>query len=585
MTGIAAAVGRSVSVAAGSMAGGADDMLSSFGDPTPAWKKPKTMAIGGGAVLAIAIVSWLVTGGDSVPDEPASETTAASSPAESRPAPRPATAAESRTAAVPGSTGAARVPYAVQLQRARDARDAGNLITPAGSSAVELYATIAADAAGDPDFDAEFGAVINAAFGIAESAILAGNADQADRALDMVRFADPGNPRLNFLRVQVNEMLLRDRAEAARAAIRDGRFEDAGKLISEARSFASAESTEIDLLTAELTTARSEQQVGATIVSAKQRLEAGRLLSPANDNARYFFELALANDPGNLAAQQGLIAVASKLVLQARDAIDGGNLDHADRLLDAAAELDPSSAELAAVVAALGNERETIAKATRNAEAARNAELARQAAAAEQAKQNSEVQANRVATASPLGVGASAPKQTAAVSAPPPAANRQTAVPEKRAEPEIQPPVRDERTQLAATTAPKREPAAPIQIQSEVQTQSARAVNLQGGAPVSVTGPALPEMVPISRLTRVNYVGPEYPRAAQRRNITGAVNLGFTVTTDGRVRDIQVLSAEPSETFDRAAMEAVEQWRFEPVIENGVAVEKRSVVRLAFDIN
>ncbi|MDH5344764.1 MAG: hypothetical protein OEW59_03300, partial [Gammaproteobacteria bacterium] len=279
MTGIAAAVGRSVSVAAGSMAGGADDMLSSFGDPTPAWKKPKTMAIGGGAVLAIAIVSWLVTGGDSVPDEPASETTAASSPAESRPAPRPATAAESRTAAVPGSTGAARVPYAVQLQRARDARDAGNLITPAGSSAVELYATIAADAAGDPDFDAEFGAVINAAFGIAESAILAGNADQADRALDMVRFADPGNPRLNFLRVQVNEMLLRDRAEAARAAIRDGRFEDAGKLISEARSFASAESTEIDLLTAELTTARSQQQVGATIVSAKQRLEAGRLLS------------------------------------------------------------------------------------------------------------------------------------------------------------------------------------------------------------------------------------------------------------------------------------------------------------------
>jgi hypothetical protein len=32
-------------------------------------------------------------------------------------------------------------------------------------------------------------------------------------------------------------------------------------------------------------------------------------------------------------------------------------------------------------------------------------------------------------------------------------------------------------------------------------------------------------------------------------------------------------------------MEAVEQWRFEPVIENGVAVEKRSAVRLSFSLN
>ena len=33
-----------------------------------------------------------------------------------------------------------------------------------------------------------------------------------------------------------------------------------------------------------------------------------------------------------------------------------------------------------------------------------------------------------------------------------------------------------------------------------------------------------------------------------------------------------------------AAMAAVEQWRFEPYIENGVAVEKRSAVRLAFNL-
>ncbi len=90
--------------------------------------------------------------------------------------------------------------------------------------------------------------------------------------------------------------------------------------------------------------------------------------------------------------------------------------------------------------------------------------------------------------------------------------------------------------------------------------------------------------MPVSRLTRTNYVGPEYPRTARRRNITGSVDVTFTVTTDGRVRSMSIARSEPGDTFDAAAMDAVEQWRFEPVIENGVAVEKRTAVRLAFDL-
>ena len=94
--------------------------------------------------------------------------------------------------------------------------------------------------------------------------------------------------------------------------------------------------------------------------------------------------------------------------------------------------------------------------------------------------------------------------------------------------------------------------------------------------------PAAFEMVPMSRLTRTNYVGPDFPRAARRRNISGSVDVTFTVTTDGKVRALTVLKSEPGDTFDQAALEAVEQWRFEPVIENGAAVEKRTAVRLAF---
>jgi protein TonB len=91
--------------------------------------------------------------------------------------------------------------------------------------------------------------------------------------------------------------------------------------------------------------------------------------------------------------------------------------------------------------------------------------------------------------------------------------------------------------------------------------------------------------VPISTLTRTNYVAPKYPRAAQRRNVTGSVDVMFTVSTDGTVTDISIVRAEPEKTFNEAAMDAVAQWRFQPVIENGLAVEKRTAIRLGFDLH
>jgi len=641
MTDIAAAIGSSVTSTAGSVAGSAHDIFDSIGDDPSLLKNPKALAIGGGTVAAIALVGWMVMGGDSVPEASFNEQPPAvvAAPATTTPAPT-APVFESPAnsiAAVSGALDATPLGYAELLGEARAARNAGNLIAPAGENAVELYAAVAAEAAGDPIVEAEFTSVIDQVLGIAEGAILARNADEADAALEMARFADADNPRLTFLSVQVDELLLRDRADQARVAMRDGRFEDAGTLISEARLLAGSNTVEIDLLTEELNAARSQQQVGATISTANERLAAGNLVSPANNNARYYFELALSNDPQNQAAQQGLITIASKLVLRARDAIDNGRLDQAENLLSDARELDPSSSELTASANTLANTRAAQEEAVRQAELTRQAEIrrqqelarqaeidrqaelerqarlereaaaqrqaelerqeaekvaaaGRQAEAEEAARTRAEQQANQVATASPLGVGAAAP------SAPKPAVQR-TEVPVASNETPVAnnassttskttSPVRTT-AQSGATTIGMASTTTPVtRPQAAIQTQSVNAVNVQSPtttppAPVS-SGPKIPEMVPMSRLTRTNYVGPEFPRAARRRNISGSVDVTFTVTTDGKVRALTVLKSEPGDTFDQAALEAVEQWRFEPVIENGAAVEKRTAVRLAF---
>lgn len=612
MSGIAVNVGNSLTGAAGSVADGAHSILDSLGEPESAFRNPKVLAVGGSAIAAAIVLAWTLMGGEPTPEAPETESAITSTPA----LPRPSETDEPQRAAADADP----APYEALLEEARATRRAGDLLIPAAANALDLYSELRVEAAGDPVVEAEFEAIVNQVLSIAENAILAGNADDANMALSRAAEADPENSRLNFLRVQVDELLLRDRAERARAAIRDKRFEDAGRLISEARSFATANSSEIELLTDELTDARNQQQVGDTIALANDRLAAGSLVAPANDNARYYFDLALSNDPASQAAQQGLIAVASKLVLQARTSIDAGELDTAESLLDDAADIDAGSAELASAVGALTAARQAIAEAERQANAERLAEIERQqaaerqaeldrqaeqerlqaeaaqrerdriaeqqrqAAAAEQAESRSEIQANAVATASPLGVGAAAPKpapRTTAVAAP---VSQNTAASRSQPEPVAgnTAPSRNEASQQETTTVViEQDPQPP----ARVQTQAASVVNVQSNSTGNAgTLPREPEMLPISRFERINYVAPEYPRAARRRNIAGAVNLAFTITTDGRVRSVSVIKSEPSETFDQAAIDAVEQWRFEPVVENGVAVEKKTAVRLSFSL-
>ena len=60
-------------------------------------------------------------------------------------------------------------------------------------------------------------------------------------------------------------------------------------------------------------------------------------------------------------------------------------------------------------------------------------------------------------------------------------------------------------------------------------------------------------------------VAPEYPRGAERRGIEGYVVVKYTVTASGDVTNISVSEASPEGVFDAAAMQAVEQWKFEPV--------------------
>ena len=79
-------------------------------------------------------------------------------------------------------------------------------------------------------------------------------------------------------------------------------------------------------------------------------------------------------------------------------------------------------------------------------------------------------------------------------------------------------------------------------------------------------------------------VAPVYPARALSRGVEGYVDMGFTVTTAGTVKDPVVLFSTSS-LFDRAATQAVLKFKYKPRVVDGQPVEVPNVkTRITFKI-
>ncbi len=79
-------------------------------------------------------------------------------------------------------------------------------------------------------------------------------------------------------------------------------------------------------------------------------------------------------------------------------------------------------------------------------------------------------------------------------------------------------------------------------------------------------------------------VAPVYPARALSRGIEGYVDMSFTVTTTGTVRDPIVLFSTSS-LFERAATRAVLKFKYKPRVVDGVPVDVSGVkTRISFQI-
>jgi len=103
---------------------------------------------------------------------------------------------------------------------------------------------------------------------------------------------------------------------------------------------------------------------------------------------------------------------------------------------------------------------------------------------------------------------------------------------------------------------------------------------------VAAAQDASPQRVRVSddvmRGVIVKKVAPVYPPLARQARIQGTVVLQVLINKNGDVYEMQLISGHPM--LSPAAIEAVKQWKYQPYLLNGEAVEVETTVQVIFKL-
>ncbi|HXN65900.1 MAG TPA: energy transducer TonB [Candidatus Acidoferrales bacterium] len=115
------------------------------------------------------------------------------------------------------------------------------------------------------------------------------------------------------------------------------------------------------------------------------------------------------------------------------------------------------------------------------------------------------------------------------------------------------------------------------------------AVDNFGGAPPSLPQPPAPAAKPLAPVRRsegvqaallIHRVEPEYPALARQARVEGTVELHAVIARDGAIEFLEALNGHP--LLVKAALDAVQQWRYRPTMLGTEAVEVDTYITVHF---
>jgi TonB family protein len=417
--------------------------------------------------------------------------------------------------------------------RAAAALSANRLTEPPGDNALELYSGLQTRNPADSSARAGLAEVHERLLARAENALLEERLDEAAAAIETARKSGVEGGRIAFLTAQLAKS--RELVKTAQAQVQPQQ--------PRARAEPKAE----------------EDRVTPLVNLATQRIASGSLLEPDRDSARFYVQEALRADPQSTAALDAKRALAARLLEDVRSAIDRREFAHASALID--------SANGIAVPANIESAQGLLAAARKQVDVDAWGQLLKNAN--ERLLQDRLIEpANDNAKYFYLTLKQLDPGNAALSSV-----------------------LQDLGTRLASkarralilgqidATKSWLEEAGAIGFTSAEVSSAQRDLDA-----ALAKQNFMKNLVPANQLKLLKSVQPAYPAKAQSKKLEGWVDLEFTVSEAGKVQDVAVRAASTPGVFEDAAVKAVSQWRYQPILRDARPVPVRTEIRVRFSL-
>jgi TonB family protein len=467
-------------------------------------RMPLFAGIAAAVVVVAALVGWLLLRG----------------PAQDAVSPEAANANATAT----GNKLDAAAAVEFELQKANEAFEAGRYLEPKGSNALDHYKVALAADPGNAEAKDGVHRVAEVMLARAEASLLDGKLREAGAAIKQAKVIEPGHPRVAFLEAQVTRELDRTAAAQQEAARSDA----------------------------------TNQKLANLIKLGNERLSQDRLVEPSSDSARFYFTSARDLDSASLLAQQGLRALALKMIAKSGQEAARGDTAESDKWLAQARQLGASGVDFAKAE----RDIKSTSQRAKSGEAERLAGLARE----------------RLTSGRLLSPEAdSALFYTQALRSQFPAHTG------------LGPIVDSLKAQLltgAEDSAKRKDVDVAQRMLEEARNLGASGASLEAATAAVASArrkaDALAKPAAVRDDMIVKSYEPEYPQKAQRRKVEGFVDMHFTVNQNGEVVDVSVIKAEPADMFEDAAVRSIKKWKFKPLMIDGETVSQRLALRSRF---
>jgi protein TonB len=449
------------------------------------------------------------------------------------------------------------------LEKARLAMRERRYLEPVGDNALLYYRSAAAADPNSGEAKDGLQRVAGVAASRFDESMNAGKFDDASLALANLKVA-----ALNDARVPSDELKLT--TAQINKALADGNIDRASALVRQAQQSPNIPPDQLTKWRTDIGRRQEDAKVQRLANLVSDRIRDGRLVDPADDDAKTYVQQLHEVAPSNPITQRAVRELDAAYMRKAREAAAAKSAPEVDRWLAEARAGGVSAAEITAFQRDQASVRQKAAQAEIDRLAQTARDRIRDGKLTDPANDSAAfylTQLQSTDAANPAFTQVSHDLATKLLDR------------ARQAELSGKPMLAD--PDLAQA---KRWGADPKDILAVQQTVAVPKPATGGPTRSAAAAAGLTPAQLAANLKRLKYVPPEFPSKALTQRVSGSVTIEYIVDTNGDPRDVRVVEATPPGVFDHAAIAAVKHWHYEPVVANGAPVEVPVRTAIRFEL-